>query len=153
MAWRLDGAKPLSEPMMVSLPTHIYVTRPQWVKCDNDKKLLNLPFHFYCSQLHKISNLYPLPELFRWNFDIHLQYGKSFFECEILKENKMVNFVVSIMPVNDLVMFRVQALRHMALIWTSCLRKIRYSALQGLICHGVTREIDLMEKILRIWMW
>ena len=25
------GSKPLSEPMMVSLPTHICVTRPQWV--------------------------------------------------------------------------------------------------------------------------
>ena len=32
MACRLDGAKPLSEPMLVNLPTHIYVTRPQWVK-------------------------------------------------------------------------------------------------------------------------
>ena len=32
MAWRLSGDKPLSEPMMVSLPTHICVTRPQWVK-------------------------------------------------------------------------------------------------------------------------
>ena len=31
MACRLDGAKPLSEPMMVSLPTHICVTRPRWV--------------------------------------------------------------------------------------------------------------------------
>ena len=31
MAWRRTGDKPLSEPMMVSLPTHIYVTRPQWV--------------------------------------------------------------------------------------------------------------------------
>ena len=28
---RLAGAKPLSEPMMVSLLTHICVTRPQWV--------------------------------------------------------------------------------------------------------------------------
>ena len=26
MAWRRPGNKPLSEPMMVSLPTHIYVT-------------------------------------------------------------------------------------------------------------------------------
>ena len=26
------GAKPLSEPMLVSLPMHICVTRPQWVK-------------------------------------------------------------------------------------------------------------------------
>ena len=31
MAWRRPGDKPLSEPMMVSSPTHICVTRPQWV--------------------------------------------------------------------------------------------------------------------------
>ena len=31
MAWRRPGDKPLSEPMIVSLPTHICVTRPQWV--------------------------------------------------------------------------------------------------------------------------
>ena len=31
MAWRRPGDKPLSEPMMVSLPMHICVTRPQWV--------------------------------------------------------------------------------------------------------------------------
>ena len=31
MAWRRSGDKPLSEPMMVSLPTQICVTRPQWV--------------------------------------------------------------------------------------------------------------------------
>ena len=29
MAWRRPGDKPLSEPMLVSLPTHICVTRPQ----------------------------------------------------------------------------------------------------------------------------
>ena len=32
MAWRRPGDKPLSEPMMVSLLTHICVTRPHWVK-------------------------------------------------------------------------------------------------------------------------
>ena len=32
MACRRPGDKPLSEPMMVRLPTHICVTRPQWVK-------------------------------------------------------------------------------------------------------------------------
>ena len=31
MAWRRPGDKPLSESMMVSLPTHICVTRSQWV--------------------------------------------------------------------------------------------------------------------------
>ena len=32
MAWRRPGDKPLSEPMMVSLTTHICATWPQWVK-------------------------------------------------------------------------------------------------------------------------
>ena len=29
MAWRRPGDKPLSEPMIVSLPTHVCVARPQ----------------------------------------------------------------------------------------------------------------------------
>ena len=32
MAWRRPGDKPLSEPMMVSLLTHICITLPQWIK-------------------------------------------------------------------------------------------------------------------------
>ena len=32
MVWRRPGDKPLSEPMVVRLPTHICVTRLQWVK-------------------------------------------------------------------------------------------------------------------------
>ena len=31
IAWRRPGNKPLSEPMMVSLLTHICVTQPEWV--------------------------------------------------------------------------------------------------------------------------
>ena len=31
MAWRRPGDKPLCEPMMVYLLTHICITRPQWV--------------------------------------------------------------------------------------------------------------------------
>ena len=32
MTWRRSGDKPLSEPMMVSLLTHICVTQPEWVE-------------------------------------------------------------------------------------------------------------------------
>ena len=39
MAWRRPGDKPLSEPMMDILLTHLCVTRPQWV---NIKKRLSL---------------------------------------------------------------------------------------------------------------
>ena len=31
MAWRRPGDKPLHEPVMVRLPTHICVNQPQWV--------------------------------------------------------------------------------------------------------------------------
>ena len=41
MAWRRPGDKPLSETMMVSSPTHICVTRPQWVNIDYEP--------FWCS--------------------------------------------------------------------------------------------------------
>ena len=36
MAWRQPGDKPSFEPMMISLLTHICVTRPQWVKVTRD---------------------------------------------------------------------------------------------------------------------
>ena len=48
MAWRRPGDKPLSEPMIVRLPTHICVTRPPWVK--PGMSLLS-------SKLHLISSL------------------------------------------------------------------------------------------------
>ena len=38
MAWHRWGDKPLSEPMMVRLLTHICVTRPQWVNWTTRKK-------------------------------------------------------------------------------------------------------------------
>ena len=41
MAWRMPGDKRLSESMMISLLTHICVTRPQWVNkhLHYDKKI------------------------------------------------------------------------------------------------------------------
>ena len=38
MTWRRSGDKPLSEPMMVCLLTHICVARPQWVRHFADHK-------------------------------------------------------------------------------------------------------------------
>ena len=35
MAWRRPGDNPLSEPMMVSLLTHMCVTRPHWGRTDD----------------------------------------------------------------------------------------------------------------------
>ena len=45
MAWRRPGDKPLSKARMFNLPTHICVTRPQWVKVHNTVpvSMLSLP--------------------------------------------------------------------------------------------------------------
>ena len=43
MAWRRPGDKPLSEPMVVSLPTHICIARPQlvnWRSCRLGPKIV-----------------------------------------------------------------------------------------------------------------
>ena len=56
MAWHRPGDKPLSEPMMVSVLKHIYVTRPQWVKpatggFPSHRGTSNVEFwQFYCCQ-------------------------------------------------------------------------------------------------------
>ena len=82
MAWRRPGDKPLSEPMMVRLPTHICVSRPQWVKGRNT--LLNYPHIQICLKMktanyvsikYGISRLHPI--IFSWCrgniVKIHLQ--------------------------------------------------------------------------------
>ena len=45
MAWRHPGNKPLSEPVMVCLLTHICVTQPQWVNHISKRG----PCCFYCT--------------------------------------------------------------------------------------------------------
>ena len=45
MAWRRPGNKPLSEPMMVRLPTHTCVTRSQWFNNLCHNKMLDTRPH------------------------------------------------------------------------------------------------------------
>ena len=60
-AWRRPGDKPLSEPVTVSLPTHICVTRPQWVK--GIKSPARLRCRDTCKFFSKIwSSLIEVPE-------------------------------------------------------------------------------------------
>ena len=47
MAWCRSGDKPLSEPMMVSLLTHICVTRPQWVMTIVRRGFFIMKFIYY----------------------------------------------------------------------------------------------------------
>ena len=51
MAWRHSGDKPLSEPMMASLPRHISVTRPQWDNIPSDDSVFRRIFGWIISKL------------------------------------------------------------------------------------------------------
>ena len=56
MAWCRPGDKPLSEPMVVSLPTHICVTPPQWFNTRSS----NLVPHTLVFRSHNLQSLLDL---------------------------------------------------------------------------------------------
>ena len=77
MAWRRPGDKPLSEPMMVRLPTHICVTRPQWVKTSCDLvKTIYVIRNLNCNvAVKKNSEHKPLNFETLWNLTIRRLIG------------------------------------------------------------------------------
>ena len=76
MAWRRPGDKPLSEPMMVNLLTHICVTQPQWV---NNGKITSLK---YCCNFQG-----PMREMY-WVVFYGICFGKIFrVKAKCLSEN------------------------------------------------------------------
>ena len=81
MAWRRACDKPLSEPMMVSLPTHICVTRPQWVKDKTVSRPNVLSWTWESPYLEKVFILRQDPVFCERNKSTHVkQY--DFFLCE-----------------------------------------------------------------------
>ena len=94
MAWHQPGDKPSSEPMMVRLPAHICITRPQWVSYIILKICLGKKSHFlfgHCSKWyfyqwflhwcwisHLISNTHTAVMLLLLAFIIHSWLGWLF---------------------------------------------------------------------------
>ena len=69
MAWRRPGDKPLSEPMMVSLLTHICVNRPQWVKTlrfEQSRTICRQYFKVHCLQVKRLCSDSPFSEASSW---------------------------------------------------------------------------------------
>ena len=73
MAWHRSGDKPLSEPMMVSLLTHICVTRPQWVNWSNIDPDLS------CHMLPLFDWI--LANKFQWSFNQNFHSRKFIWKC------------------------------------------------------------------------
>ena len=80
MAWRRPGDKPLSEPMLVRIPTHICVTRPQWVNdCENICTARN--YH------HQVGNMNHQP-LFRVR-NLTIVYALHVLLCSLQQISKL----------------------------------------------------------------
>ena len=83
MAWRRPGDKPLSEPMMGRLLTHICVTWPQWVNS------LFAPDHQnnLCSLYHSAYKYTPRYNTFdRWYAPVRKPVGNPMTEVQLLHE-------------------------------------------------------------------
>ena len=78
IAWRRPGDRPLSEPMIVSLLTHICVTRPQWVKTLSPKEN---EFHFV-HHIFKCISWHIFIFIFIFNFMIMLVMHSFVAICE-----------------------------------------------------------------------
>ena len=76
MAWRRSVHKPLSEPMLVSLLTHICVTRPQWdIVLEQILNLQKTPIpHAYGRAMGKTMPPYSPRKLVPWDTE-NSQYG------------------------------------------------------------------------------
>ena len=72
MAWRRLGDKPLSEPMIFSLLTHVCVTRPQWVNWPHPWHVVYIVqisrtlFAFFCQSTGSLPNDNPNPIWTSW---------------------------------------------------------------------------------------
>ena len=82
MAWRRPGVKPLAEPMMVRLLTHICVTRPQWVlsmlRTNFNKLLIEIHTFPLKKMLLKTSSGTWRPFFLGLNLSIMLVYTKIY---------------------------------------------------------------------------
>ena len=67
MAWRRPGDKPLSEPMMVNLLTHVCVTRPQCVKTWSFSPSILTKYRWYTAREGRRTDFYLTPEIFSYS--------------------------------------------------------------------------------------
>ena len=89
MAWRRPDDKPLYEPMMVNLPTHICVARPQWVKT---LRMMMIPQGRYCIY-HKIPTRFCC---FIWGGVYHQLLGDSYETIALMNKTYRIRFAYGI---------------------------------------------------------
>ena len=99
MAWCRSGDKPLSEPMVVRLLTHICITRPQWVRLEQNEQSLTDEIFICIFLWENISILIKIPLKFISHY-LYQQYPKHCIQYnDIYHHNKNIatyNFSVMV---------------------------------------------------------
>ena len=115
MAWRRSGDKPLSETMMVSLPTHIWVTRPQWVNLVYYSTGIILSMGSATERWRHIVTAFPIGWLYTQNdscSDITLSswyfippttqlFVQQFFQANIKEDIKTLHYWLSVRGIHQ----------------------------------------------------
>ena len=102
MGWRHPGGKPLSEPVMVSLPTHVWVTRPQWVNSNHCRSCRFVDIR--CASVAHLTHLFwfvlhyctsPTTLLFYISLWIVIHYTGTLFCIERVLHESLLNCRIS----------------------------------------------------------
>ena len=110
MAWRRPGDKPLSEPMVVSLLTHICVTRSQWVNQLrwnwNQNKTISIQENLFANVVCKVA------VIFLGNNVLSLRSGNAYMTsfiwiiaCRIFDKKPLL-----ILPISNLMDIRFKCI-------------------------------------------
>ena len=91
MAWRRPGDKPLSEPIMVSLTTHICVTRPQRVN-------INIYPTYYCAHADKAWTSNEQSAFFKFSDPSMQRLSERLAECLEIKLALVSYFPLPVRP-------------------------------------------------------
>ena len=115
MAWRRPGDKPLSEPMMVWLLTHICVIRPQSVKCN----IAMLCGSFWYVVLYMCTFLY-------WLYEMTFRIINNFRRISHIHRDMKIHF--NVWPKNPITVvctyiriINLRVLQYISQIYTSLL--------------------------------
>ena len=92
MAWRRSGDKPLSEPMIVSLLTHIRVTWPQWVKSWHGSVIASHNYVWMKTFIHAQTNA----GLTHWGWEKMANFSEDIFKYIFLNENVWIAIRISL---------------------------------------------------------
>ena len=92
MALHRTGNKPLSEPMMISLPMHIFVTRPQWVKSPELIFFLKCLFWLTTMDASKLHITGPLWGIHKWALTSGCPHRMSVMWKALLRFHVMMTY-------------------------------------------------------------